>query len=279
MIPINLSPFGKENVPQPYPNPVVDKQVLSVSGATNNTYTVETNGWYRLVARSAAGSNGDSAGGAGARVEIDLYLYAGWKCLAWASAGTSCGAPSGIAGGSGAAWNGTPQSNVLGGGGRGGWYGRSGGGGGGAAGGGGGGNYRAGNGGGGAGIIVYTGDSAATQSGWQYLVLASGGGGGCGNENSNRSGGASGGAGTNGGKQTRANLAGGTGGYTGVKSADGSKTAANGLQTAGSYSSGRAGVGNAFDVRRSTPVWIGGYTNNNSSTTGACVINLLKNGE
>lgn len=353
MLPHNLNPFGIARKPKPIPDPVITL-VASVSGAQNSIYYADK-GWYRLVARAASGSNGDSAGGAGGRMQYDVYLKERYNILLWSAAAANCGAPSAIKGGNGGVQDGSwPTAGVLGGGGFQGYYGRSGGGGGGAAGNGGSGNYRAGAGGGGAGVIVYkpigdinvfskedgsanffsryrypkpgdvglnydgtypepgyenivVGYNAETdeitvrlyigvetvfkynpsseftkktaytnQENWLYLVLASGGGGACGNENSSRSGGASGGAGTNGGKQTQANLAGGTGNFAGVKSKDNKYTAVNGIATAGSYSAGRPGVGNAFDVSTGTPILLSNaYTNSHASTTGGSTVSKL----
>lgn len=114
------------------------------------------------------------------------------------------------------------------------------------------------------------------QEDWKYLVLASGGGGGCGDDGSNRRGGAGGGAGTKGGNNTySSSYVGGSGGYTGVKSADKSETAKDGTNTGGAYAAGVAGVGNVFDVRvPEKPVLVKDIIDRDArtSTTGLAVI-------
>ena len=360
MIPNKLNPIGYDKPPLPLKNPTNGEDVMRQSGTGTQIRIIPEDGWYKCIARGAAGSSGDGAGGAGGGINVRLYLRKEWGLWACASTAAANGGAGGklaqkYGTGNGGAGNSDYGStsgtkSTLGGGGAGGAYGRSGGGGGGAIGNGGPKAYRGGDGGGGGAIVIYdrTKDlygwgtsepyyytevrnpavggqifdgnhkpikgmtvGATTTSGnyvsairilkdgvlqssisvndsapdyyagwlyqemWKYLILASGGGGGPGNENNNRRGGAGGGAGTNGGKNTGTGGGAGAGGYTGIKSYDLSATAKNGTDTGGAYAAGRAGVGNAFDVRTpEKPVLIKDVIDRNThnSTTGTVVV-------
>lgn len=88
------------------------QELASTSGANYTLYTVLEDGWYRVSVQGGGGGSSNSyAGSSGGKVEKNVYLYKGMKCLLWSGAN----GPSSSTGGVGA--NGFPgtQNNTFGG--------------------------------------------------------------------------------------------------------------------------------------------------------------------
>lgn len=80
-----------------FPASYTTQQVASVTGANYTLYTVPEDGWYRVsVQAGGGGKTSQRAGSAGGKVEKDVYLYKGMKCLLWS--GSNGGNDNGVGG-------------------------------------------------------------------------------------------------------------------------------------------------------------------------------------